>query len=252
MGVILAWAVDTARIHIQQRPFRAVWDNIIGDQRSIAIVIGGMKQESFHPEHTPSNSVSKVPQNVHLLGVQDAIASSLLQQRLVSVYGMGALISEPIDFNDIRSTFISVGGWSVNARTYDVLVQNKLDAKFQMFYPEHYAVDGFDGKRYNAELDADKNVVKDYGFIIVGQSPYDQEKMVCVAFGIWPQGTSASLHALIDPDVKSQLGREFIAKLRTHQGVLAVVETRVSGLQPGRPVLIKVRDLIKVSDIESK
>jgi hypothetical protein len=117
-----------------------------------------------------------------------------------------------------------------------------------MFYPEHYAVDGADGKRYDAELvpPAPENgsIVKDYGFIIVGPNPYDKQKTVCLAFGIWPPGTKAALDALTDPDMTSGYGREFIEKLKTHRGVLAVVETEVHGPQQGRPVFVKVRDLL--------
>jgi hypothetical protein len=248
LGIVLAWAVDAITIHIEERPFHSVWDSIIGNQGRIPIVIGGIKQGAFRPEFTPPLSESKLPDNVHLIGVQDAIASSLLQQRLVKVYGKDSVISEPEVFSEIRSTFVSVGGWSVNATTYDILVQRKIDAKFHMFYPEHYAVDEADAKKYETafiELEnGKKSIIKDYGFIIIGPNPYDREKMVCLVFGIWPQGTSAALEALIEPDIKSDLGREFIKKVQARQGVLAVVDTEVKGFEQGRPVFRRVRVLV--------
>jgi hypothetical protein len=64
-----------------------------------------------------------------------------------------------------------------------------------------------------------------------------------LAFGIWPQGTSAAIEALIRPDSVSPLGTQFIAKVKQGKGVVAVVETRVTGLQQGRPTFVKVRDL---------
>jgi hypothetical protein len=244
LGVLLAWAFDATRFYIQQRPFHAVWDGIIGDQRHIPIVIGGIKQGGFHPENTPPGSETPLPSNVHLIAAQDTIASSLLQQRLVRVYGIDSAITESEGFNELRSTFVTVGGSSVNETTYDILVQRKLDKKFKMFYPEHYAIDAFDGTRYDPDITPDKkSIVKDFGFIMVGPNPYDQKKTVCVLFGIWPQGTGAALDALIDPDTESVLGRKFIEKLHTHRSVLAVVETVVNGLQQGRPVFVKVRDL---------
>jgi hypothetical protein len=248
LGAVLTWAIDRIHIGIQQRPFHGVWDPIIENEGRVPIVIGGIKQVSFHPQGTGPKKESKLPANVHLVGVQDATASALLQQRLARVYGKDTAIVEPEGFSDFKSTFVSVGGWSVNSVTYDILVLRKLDAKFQMFYPEHYAVDGADGKRYDAELvpPAPENgsIVKDYGFIIVGPNPYDKQKTVCLAFGIWPPGTKAALDALTDPDMTSGYGREFIEKLKTHRGVLAVVETEVHGPQQGRPVFVKVRDLL--------
>jgi hypothetical protein len=112
-----------------------------------------------------------------------------------------------------------------------------------MFYPDHYAVDSADGKSYRAD-EQNGQITKDYGFILIGPNPYDTQKTVCLAFGIWPYGTKAALETLTHPDSTSLLGREFISKVKGHKGVLAIVETKVTGLQQGRPTFVKVRNLV--------
>jgi hypothetical protein len=243
LGLLLAWAGEHVHIYFQKRPFHAVWDHILRDQRTVPVVIGGLKRPVFQPIHV--ERLAQLPKNVPLVGVQEAIGISLLREELVGAFGsnsIGLYEAEEFGADKTRSSFISVGGSSINEVTYDLLVQRKLDTKFRMIYPDHYAVDGADGITYRAEQQ-DGLITKDYGFIIVGPNPYDSQKTVCLAFGIWPQGTSAAIEALIRPDSVSPLGTQFIAKVKQGKGVVAVVETRVTGLQQGRPTFVKVRDL---------
>lgn len=187
-----------------------------------------------------------LPENVPLLGVQEAIGISFLRQNLTNEFGVRAFnLVEDSGFNSRKTSasFVSVGGSSINDITYDMLVEQKLDKYFKMIYPDHYAVDEADGETYRAQLQ-NGLISKDYGFILIGRNPYDTNKFVFLAFGIWPQGTRAALDALADPDLHSPKGQEFIEKIKEGKGVVAIVEIKVSRLDQGHPTFVKVRDLV--------
>jgi hypothetical protein len=241
LGIALSWAVVQVHIYTTRRPLHAIWNNIIAEQTDIPIVIGNTRVKEFQPLDT--NSSSRLPANVPLLGEQEAVAISHLREKLTAAYSdKNVSVYEYQSFSTIEThaSFISIGGASINAITGDML-KHQLDANLRIIYPNHYAVDG--GTRYDATVNQGR-VTKDYGFIIVGPNPYDSSKTVCLAFGIWPQGTSAALNALTDPVTDSDLGRQFLERVKKHQGVVAIVSVDVNQLSQGRPHFEVVRPLV--------
>jgi hypothetical protein len=249
-GMFATWMVHYVQNWIEKRPLHAIWDQIINEQGDIPVVFGGALVKEFyvkHPEGGAESATVKatLPNNVPLLGVQEAIGISFLRQNLTNEFGVRTLsLYEDSDFKSRKtnSSFISVGGASINDITFEMLVQQRLDKQLKMIYPDHYALDEADGQTYRAERQ-NELISKDYGFIVIGRNPYDVGKLVILAFGIWPQGTKAALDALAEPDTLSQMGRQFIEKIKAGGGVVAVVETKISDLQQGRPHFVKVRDL---------
>jgi len=250
-GMFATWMVHYVQNWIDKRPLHAIWDKIIDEQGDIPVVFGGALVKEFyvkHPEGGVDAAVVKasLPNNVPLLGVQEAIGISFVRQNLANEFGVRTIsLYEDIDFSSRKTnaSFVSVGGASINDITFEMLVEHKLDRQFKMVYPDHYALDEADGQTYRAERQ-NELISKDYGFIVIGRNPYDTNKLVILAFGIWPQGTRAALDAIAEPDTQSQIGQQFIEKVKAGKGVVAVVETKVSSLQQGRPHFVKVRDLI--------
>jgi hypothetical protein len=250
-GMFSTWMVHYVQNWVDKRPLHAIWDKILKDQTDIPVVFGGALVKEFyvkHPEGGAEGAVVKasLPNNVPLLGVQEAIGISFLRQNLTNEFGVHTIsLYEDSDFSSRKTnaSFVSVGGASINEVTFEMLVEQKLDRQFKMVYPDHYALDEADGQTYRAEREKDL-ISKDYGFIVIGRNPYDASKMVILAFGIWPQGTKAALDAIAEPDTESEMGQRFIEKIKGGKGVVAVVETKVSSLQQGRPKFVKVRDLM--------
>lgn len=240
LGIVLSWVAVKVHIYLRQRPLHAVWDNIIAEQGEIPIVIGNTRIKEFQPLNT--NSSSRLPDNAPLLGEQEAVAISTLRQALAAAYSSKSVdVYEYQRFPSMEThtSFISVGGASINDITGDML-RHKLDSNLRVVYPDHYALDG--STRYDPTLKNGK-VVKDYGFIVIGPNPYDSTKTVCLAFGIWPQGTSAALDLLTNPPTESDRGKEFIKRVKTHQGVVAILSVQVNQLSQGRPTIELVRQL---------
>jgi hypothetical protein len=239
---VISWVGVRVHVYIKQRPLHAIWDSIIAEQQEIPIVIGSVRQREFQPLN--ANSESRLPENVPLLGEQEAVAISTLRQNLAAAYSdKSPRVYEYQSFPDTEthSSFISVGGASINDITGDMLIRHHLDSDLRIFYPDHYARDG--KTRYDAVLDEENRVVKDYGFIVVGPNPYDSTKTVCLVFGIWPQGTRAALDALTNPDTDSAKGQEFIERVKKHEGTVAVLGVDVNKLSQGRPTFVVVRPL---------
>jgi hypothetical protein len=221
----------------------AIWDNLIRDQNNIPIVVGSTRIEKFYPLR--SHRSATLPKNVPLLGKQEAIGVSLLRQELADAFGSKAItLYQAEDFgpSKARFNFVSIGGGSINDVTRDFSDEHRIDAKFKMLYPDHYAIDEYDRTTYRAELQ-DGILTKDYGFIIIGPNSYDRRKKVILAYGIWPQGTHAAIEALLRPDIVSPLGQAFVERVKSGRGVVAVVETAVINLEQGPPIFVKVRDL---------
>jgi hypothetical protein len=241
LGIGLAWASEHIHVYFQRRPFHAIWDNILGEQRTIPIAIGGITRPGyFIPLRTNSKVV--LPSNVPLFGVQEGMGVSVLREALVSTFGEGSVkLNQYKDFGPLKTdSFVSIGGASVNEVTYNLLVTQPVDTKFKMVYPDHYAVD--DGQVYRAEQQ-DGLITKDYGFIIVAPNPYDAQKTVCLAFGIWPQGTNAALYFLSHPEDVGPKSGQFTDLLRKHKGAVVVVETNVYDFTVGHPTLVHAREL---------
>jgi hypothetical protein len=240
LGIVLSWIGMKVHVYINLRPLHAIWDNIIAGQTEIPIVIGNTRVTEFMSINT--KSPSRLPANAPLLGEQEAVAISNLREVLGAAYSdKNASVHEFQNFPTMETheSFISVGGASINDITGDML-RHKLDAKLRIVYPDHYALDG--NKRYDTAL-SNGQVVKDYGFIVVGPNPYDSSKTVCLAFGIWPQGTSAALSALTNPVTDTDEGRQFLERVKNRQGVVAIVSVEVNQLSQGRPHFEVVRPL---------
>lgn len=256
-GSFLTWFVPYIQDLIAQKTLHEIWDNVLRGQSTIPIVYGVNNVKGFILDSDLGKEKAVLlPKNVPMLGVPEAIGIAHVSRYLASAFGKNRLIFEESDqFNlgKTVSSFVSIGGASINKVTHDLLDERRLDSKFKMIYPDHYAIDEADGNQYKPEKKSDPNaldkkndfiVTKDYGFIIAGPNPYNSQKIVVLAFGIWPQGTSAALETLINPDINGNLGKLFIEKIKLGKGLVAIVETDVAGLQRGRPKFVKVRDLM--------
>jgi len=240
----LGYAASLGRSWLTNRPFKQIWQGIAQDQRTVPIVMGDVTFKEFPLPDYLQSKTARLPGNVSLVGVDDAMGVSLLREALVNRFGV---IDAPLIFAGeadpfvTTSSFVSVGGASVNRMTHRVLDLRKLDSKLKMIYPDHYAVDEKDNQPYRAE-EQEGRVTSDYGFIIVGPSPFNPHKTVCVVFGIWPQGTRAAIQALVDPE-SSPKGKELVDRIKDNRRVVAIVRTEVTNLNQGPPQLVKVRDL---------
>jgi len=242
--IALVFSARRLSRHLHLRPFRHVWDVILGNDKVISIVMADVPLAEFSISRVGAKS--PLPTNVPLVGVQEAMAVSLLREKLREVYKERPVrLVVSADFGSLSdSNFVSVGGPSVNGVAYSMLERHKIDDQLRIVYPDHYAVDKADGEKYEAEM-VDNALCRDYGFIVVGPNPLDEQRVVCLFFGIWPPGTSAAIAALVDPDTKSELGRKLVTTIREKRRAVAVVETRVQGLTPGTSRAIKVRDVVQ-------
>jgi hypothetical protein len=244
LGRIWDWRSFKANFDGQQAPFHEIWDPILEGANSIPIVIGGIRAEGFTPIGT--DKPVRLPRNVLLVGVEDGAGMSLLRESLVRAFGRNKrpTLHQPDDFGDnIKTSFVSVGGPSVNKVTGRILAYT---IGIQMVYPadlldDPYAMIG--QRKFSAEQDPQGNVTKDVGFIIVKPNPFAPDHTVCVVFGIWPYGTSAALEELSTPDMTNTHFKEFVRQAKLHAPFVAVVETKVEGLQHGTPDLVEVDPL---------
>ncbi len=237
-GRILGRQAAEAYLQSMQRPSHEMWDPILEGAKSIPIVIGGIQLEAFTPIGT--DKPVRIPRNVLLVGVDDGAGMSLLRESFVRTFRRKKVtLYKPHDFGDkILTSFVSIGGPSVNEVTGRIMART---TGLQMVYPDHYAVIG--QRKFSAEQDPQGNVIKDCGFIIVTPNPLAPRHLVCVVFGIWPYGTSAALEALSTPEMRNPDFQKFVEKVKLHAPVVAVVGTKVEGLQHGPPDLLEVDDL---------
>lgn len=264
VGVILALApflVGWIHRHNEQGPFNDTWIGILGTQQVVPIIVSDVPGKEFS---LPPYGTSRLPKNVPLVGVPEALGIAELREALTQ----GSQKRHPelhvrgeYGRNVTELSFVSVGRPSVNEMTRNLVASwnenekddNKklifengvtLDGKLVIHYPSHYVVDGGQGTStpYRAQ-EKDGRIVKDYGFIVIGKSPYQEGRMVCAVFGVWPQGTQAAVEALIRPDSTSDYGKQLLKRIRERRGVVAIVETQVRGLSAEGPKLVAVRPL---------
>lgn len=163
--------------------------------------------------------------------------------------------------------FFTVGGPTVNDMTRDLVAVwddsktsveqayhfekgNTLDGKLVIHYPAHYVEDFGQSngevpgpKVYKPKTDETGRILNDFGFIIIGPNPYDHTKMVCALYGVWPQGTQAAVRALVRPDAANPLFQDLLRRVRSREGVVAIVETKVFALTAESPSLVFIRSL---------
>lgn len=259
MGIV--WSYSRVRKCIDTRPFTQVWEEILGDETDVPIVVGDIKSMRFPIQGQTVVDVP-LPPNVPLIGIQDAMAAAELKEALAS--GAPPRKSRIIVRGELKeSSFVVLGGPSINETAYELVQRfdeadgvfhsskDVLDKKFVMRYPSHQAEDRTKQKkdrsgplRYEATIENGK-VMMDYGFILIGPNPYNPKKRACVVLGLWPHGTYAAIQALIHPDNKTEKERELLEKIKEGRDILAVVQTSVNELSPGYPRVVDVRDLSK-------
>jgi hypothetical protein len=228
------------------RSFRQLWGGIINGRQRVPVIIGDVEFKDFVSQDSQASTVH-LPPNVPLFGVGDAVAMSLIHETLLRcLHGGNApvLFASQSDAEIATDTFVSVGGPSVNKVTGRVLVDMKLDGKLRMVYhPDNsYAVDEFSKREFRPERNKDGTLKKDYGFIVIGPSPFDKRQTACLVFGVWPQGTQAAARELLQPE-DSEPGPRLVNRVREHLGAVAVVQTVITNFSQGTPLLIEVRSL---------
>ncbi|MEH1937346.1 MAG: hypothetical protein V7L14_27295 [Nostoc sp.] len=242
LGAFITTIQNKIRNYIRLKPFHLIWDNIFDDEENIYIAVSDIPLDKF--PIFKQNSTSQLPNNVSLLGVQEAVGLAELRQAMKIAYPNKKIYPDiSRDFNFYTSSFISVGGPSVNSTTYEILINSKLKNQIEIVYPEHYAID----KKNNVEYKPDliRNEIKeDYGFIIVNRNPFNPNKTVCLFFGVWPQGTRAAIQTMIELNVKEKYVRQLTKLIKRKCPILVIVKTKVVGLVQGTPEIVLLRELI--------
>jgi len=253
-----------------RRPFAKMWAVLLQDQANAPIVIADVPVDEFSIRRF--HTKSRLPTNVPLLGLQDALGVSALTNALADGSPNWAPELHAAEDSRVQMshfTFVSIGGPSVNEATYELIasceeVANEgrgkailhrgtlLDSKLMIFYPSHEAEDfsSTGPMAYIAGKD-DSRLREDYGFIEIGPSPYAPGHYAVVVFGLWPPGTQAAVEALIHPDTTSDKGKLMQSMIRNHQPLVAVVKTQVTSISTqGTPALVNVRPLERLKDTD--
>jgi hypothetical protein len=241
VGAGATYAIARGRRAIQRRPFHQIWNALLGDAEVVNIVYADVALPEF--EIAEMREKSRLPRNVPLLGVQEAVGLAAVAGALRQHYGNRRIeVNSARDFHQYEETVISIGGPSVNRVTKEFLEKHKLDSKFSITYPAHVAADAADGSEYRCD-ERDDEIVGDYGFIFIAPNPLNPSNTVCILFGIWPQGSRAATKMLVEPERSDPHFKDFLARVQARSGVFAVVKSAVMGLRPGEPKFIKVRGL---------
>jgi hypothetical protein len=241
VGALVTSIQNRVRNYVKLKPFHIIWDDIINDEENIYIAVSDIPLDEF--PIIESNTTSQLPSNVPLLGVQEAVGLAELRQALKVAYPSKKItpyLSK--EFTFYNSSFISVGGSSVNLATYEILINNNLDTEVKIVYPDHYAIETRDNVEYKPYLIKNK-IKEDYGFIIIHRNPFNFEKTVCMLFGVWPQGTLAAIQTMIELNIKQKYVKQLINLRKKKCPVLVIVKTKVVGLGQGSPEIIRVRKL---------
>jgi hypothetical protein len=237
-ALLLSLPEDSGTESPRRKTITGAWNSILAAQEEIPVVIPDFRIQSFKSPW----GLKKLPVNVPVVGVQDAMAVGQFTTSFSRAYpSLRIRLFPASDFGprSMRSSFMSVGGPSVNAITREYLPL--LDSQFRVAYPQHKASDG--ENKYEPRLLRGR-LVKDYGFIVIAPNPYHSLKTVCIVFGIWPQGTLAAMEALTNTDCDSEFGRKFLNRIKSNRAVVGVLEVKIQDLNQGIATFIDVRDVI--------
>lgn len=240
--------VDWIRKRIRYRQLHKVWDKIIGGHPEINVVFPSFNVKEFQVEIV--GKTSHIPSNVHLLPLAESLGISSLVQLFELIYRKKKIVLHPSEnFTLLTSSFISIGGPSINRISNMLLNVQQVDKHFKIIYPDHYAQDQFNLRDYVAR---EKNgaIENDFGFIIIAENPFNPKETVCILCGIWAHGTNAAIQAttkLLVEQRASDSVKKFVKKLSAKGEILVVVESKVHGFTTGVPNIVMVRDIAKGS-----
>jgi len=217
-------------------------DLIFKHEDYVHAIISHMKQTSFQPIGLTNTII--LPNNSLFLPSSIATSIVLLSIYCHNKYGTRKTPMFHYDHDtwDAQDhNFISVGGPFVNP-----LVKSILDSKkIPEFLIDQIPTALDKGTRYQAEREntaaQDAPIIKDYGFIIYMQNPYNPAKKICILFGLWPQGTQGAVETILGQANRSALFNQFYRYVRKGQDVIGVVQVTVTGLLVGKAEIIKFR-----------
>jgi hypothetical protein len=223
---------------------RSIIDIIFANEQSIHLVTSHMIQTSFqrirdgHPVSLPKNAPF-LPSNI-------AIGVTLIYSYAHRRYGDKKEVLLHFDdenWGGDEHAFISIGGPFVN-KFVQMVVDDKHIPKFDISDNMPTARDESNSYQAvrNAPNQPDASIVTDYGFLIYMKNPRNPNTRVCLAFGLWPQGTQAAINVLLNPGGRYGLVKQFYNAIRRDTNVIGIVRVNVKGLILDRPQLVKVRE----------
>ncbi|MCK4815796.1 hypothetical protein KA005_08500 [bacterium] len=226
-------------------PSRKIWKQIMEKGGEVSIAVPSIEFEDF-PILWSESDRAKLPKNVTLVGLFDALAVADLNNGLRNLFkDIKVTLCSASSYSHYDENIISIGGSSVNKITRDLLQERKVDKSFEIKYPEHVAIDSYgnQNKKYTAlKRDRDESIAKDYGFIIVAPSPFNYQKYVCILQGIWPFGTWAAAYCMVNPKTTG-LYKKYKLLKNKEKGFLAIIEVSVADEFPGVPQVVDVREV---------
>jgi hypothetical protein len=264
-AAIIGYFIPVLIQSYQRRPFAKMWAALLRDQKTVPIIIADVPAQEFAIPRF--HTKSRLPANVPLLGLQDALGVSELTSKL-SEAGWAPQLHTTEESGVLmhQYSFVSIGGPSVNGATYELVASceevanggrgkvilhgNMLDSKLIIFYPSHEVEDlGTSPPGKFMATKSNSGLSVDYGFIEIGPNKYVSGQYTggqnaIAVFGLWPPGTQAAIDALIYPDTSSVLGKRMQSMIKNNQPLVAVVEVSVTNLStPNPPMLVAVRPL---------
>ncbi len=250
LGLSVPPMVKWVRRRFRIGNFYSLMDTILKSEAVVPLVVPHIRTAAFHVLRSPSNAISP-PENVSFIGLQEALGVATFRQTLSGAYPQKRFpLATPPNFALQDCTCICIGGPFANELTSHLLYHCNLISDFELKAPDPVARDLRTGQTYaavkipaSASSQAGETLLSDFGFIVVASNPYNPEKSICLAFGLWPQGSQAALRYLLAPRSESQLEKKFLRMVSLRQGVLAIVETKVHELTQGEPRLVNVREL---------
>jgi len=222
---------------IKGRPIKNIWDQFIVKDK-INLIFPSFVQSKFNIPFL--NTESRIPKNVKLLPLAEGFAISEMVRVLKKIYPKKEIAFHESDsYSDKTSSFISIGGPSVNRITHILLNIQKIDKYFKIVYPDHYAIDRLDNVEYHAQEESE-SIVNDFGFIFFTENPFNKDAKVCIVCGVWANGTNSAIQALIS---SKKLQKQIKKEMKSKKNFIFITKSNVSGNVTGKPVLVKSRQI---------
>lgn len=244
VGAILALLFQRLKQLIDLFPSRRLLKTLIPPESNIYIAIASIELKEF--SLIMGKGKADLPTNVNLIGLHDALGAAYLQDSLKRLFRKkNFTLCSADSFTCFDGAIITLGGSSVNRITHALLDDRKLDKSFEVKYPEHFAVDHYEGqdRRFDATVrQIDKSIVEDYSFILVAPSPFNLRRKVCVLQGLWPYGTWGAIYAMINPRATG-LYKAWKKLKNRKKGFLAILTVPVADDFPGIPRLVSIREI---------
>jgi len=244
VGALLTILYQKLRNIIGFLPSRRIIRGLIDKDHKVSIAIASIGLKEF--KLIKEKGTSKLPGNVNLISVYDALGAAYLQDNISELFKKTKVkIYSSYAFQSYDQNIITIGGSSVNNITYSLMEDRKIDQRFRIIYPDHYATDIFEGEeiRFNAKIrNVDESIVEDYGFIIMAKSPFNPKKKVCVLAGLWPYGTYGAIYSIVNPK-DTGLYKGWKGLRNKKNGFFAAIRISVAEENPGVPSLVYIREI---------